>query len=1128
MQWGCAWVLGCIFWGLAGIASAQTECSTLDLDMNGIPDACPLGSNFIAGTAFGDNITGTNGDDCIYGYGGDDQIKGKNGNDYICGGTGNDDLDGQKGDDTVYGEDGDDTIKGADGDDTLDGGAGNDTISGGKGDDTIHGGDGDDDLDGDDGNDTINGNAGNDTISGGKNDDTIDGGDGDDTIDGEDGNDVIFGSGGNDTLYGGKGDDVMSGGDGDDDLFGEAGDDTLSGGPGQNNIDGGGGTNSCVEEVPGSSERLSNCQSVTYAAIDRFFAQPAGTGLVVQWDTSTEAGTLAFRLLRSTDTPARWTLVDTVFASPQGSPFGASYAVSDAEAPASGALYRLEELTVGGTTLRYGPYWIGPFDDNLSRSSPSKPRRTPNEVALTRHPTPKPAASQRTKKSLTDLFEAMAMTVETSGVVRLTAQEIAATLNQEEAAIVAAIGSRDLSLTTNGRSIPWHTVDGGSAMQFFAPEMDSPFVTGGAFLLRMEQGVTMPTDSLNRVPLRPAHTFVETVRRGDNVFAGTVASPDPRGDFFFWRALVGADESYDTATVTIDTPHPVAAIAVRLGVYTATPIEPLTHGVEVWWNDVLLDEVALAGRTSHTISLPLGDLPIGDDNTVTLRATTAEALSVVYLDTVSVDYARRAEFEGSVATVAAAETGENAIRGLVEADAQMYRVDNLYDPVALGAVEMDEAEDGFGFAFNGSGRFVAVTQSGLLSPTRMQPFHPSDLRSVALDADYLVITANPFMDGARDLASWRADDGYATAVIDVADIFREFSDAKPDPLAIREFLRHATREWSTPPRFVTLVGKGTFDYRDVLGLGGNWVSPPLVATPGGLSASDNMLADLAGDDGIPEIALGRLPVNTPEELETMLAAIRAYESSFELGPVLLASDRSSSGEFAAVIGRNRHRTGVGNTHHLDLNAQALEQAREELAALWDSDLRWVNYIGHGGLDRLSDLGLVVSADVPDLAARSASPIVAAWTCNIARFELPGFRSFAEHLVVEGAATAVIGSTGWSNHHETHQLNDRFFDEAFASETETLGEVFVNAQRGVADAQLIQRQVYLLLGDPGLRIRPKATPPMPTPTPTPTPPPTRIADPSSASGCAIEFTDAPPRLWWGIVLAIVLWRRSGRA
>ena len=85
-RWGA---LGCLALALGvtlGSGSASAQCSTLDSNMNGVPDDCPVGTtNVIIGDATSETLTGTSGNDCIFGLGGADTIDGLAGSDYLCG-----------------------------------------------------------------------------------------------------------------------------------------------------------------------------------------------------------------------------------------------------------------------------------------------------------------------------------------------------------------------------------------------------------------------------------------------------------------------------------------------------------------------------------------------------------------------------------------------------------------------------------------------------------------------------------------------------------------------------------------------------------------------------------------------------------------------------------------------------------------------------------------------------------------------------------------------------------------------------------------------------------------------------------------------------------------------------------
>jgi len=107
----------------------------------------------------------------------------------------------------------------------------------------------------------------------------------------------------------------------------------------------------------------------------------------------------------------------------------------------------------------------------------------------------------------------------------------------------------------------------------------------------------------------------------------------------------------------------------------------------------------------------------------------------------------------------------------------------------------------------------------------------------------------------------------------------EFNYGLYKPEAIRDFLSYAYHNWEKAPRYLVLAGEGTFDYRNNQGYNDNLVPAILVETPYGLFASDNRYADVDGDDGVPDMAVGRLPVMTSEELDAVISKITAYETA---------------------------------------------------------------------------------------------------------------------------------------------------------------------------------------------------------------------------------------------------------
>ena len=104
----------------------------------------------------------------------------------------------------------------------------------------------------------------------------------------------------------------------------------------------------------------------------------------------------------------------------------------------------------------------------------------------------------------------------------------------------------------------------------------------------------------------------------------------------------------------------------------------------------------------------------------------------------------------------------------------------------------------------------------------------SDLADTANGADYILITHRDLgWDINGDAESWltrivdhRETQGLRVVVVDVQDIFDEFSYGMTTPVAIKDFLAYAYDNWTAPaPQYVLLVGDAIYDFHDRWGTG---------------------------------------------------------------------------------------------------------------------------------------------------------------------------------------------------------------------------------------------------------------------------------------------------------------------
>jgi hypothetical protein len=160
-----------------------------------------------------------------------------------------------------------------------------------------------------------------------------------------------------------------------------------------------------------------------------------------------------------------------------------------------------------------------------------------------------------------------------------------------------------------------------------------------------------------------------------------------------------------------------------------------------------------------------------------------------------------------------------------------------------------------------------------------------------------------------------------------------------------------------------------------------------------------------------------------------------------------------------------------------LDAEPLAQARARLLQRIDAGASLIDFVGHGGIDRLSAGGLLTSADVPGLTNGERLPVVTAMTCTVNRFAVPGVPSLGELLVKspDGGAAAVWGPSGLSFQGEARKLAEIFYRRATGGGDPSggrLGDWILQSLKdfGALGGDEGMLDIYNLLGDPTLVLR----------------------------------------------------------
>ncbi|HWB09351.1 MAG TPA: C25 family cysteine peptidase [Pirellulales bacterium] len=248
-----------------------------------------------------------------------------------------------------------------------------------------------------------------------------------------------------------------------------------------------------------------------------------------------------------------------------------------------------------------------------------------------------------------------------------------------------------------------------------------------------------------------------------------------------------------------------------------------------------------------------------------------------------------------------------------------------------------------------------------------------------------------------------------------------------------------------------------------------WGSEPEIAT-------DNWYADL-DDDQLPDVAIGRLSADTPEQLSSIVRKVISYELQAEVGSDELKDEWrrrinlvAGLGGFSAVIdtaleaaARSIVAGGIPAEYSTSLTHASWRSpycpppagfGEAVLDRLNEGCLFWV-YMGHGQpreLDRVQvpgrEYSILRSEDAGRLAARRGAPVALFLACYTAAFDAQGDCLAEELLRAEGGPVGVIGGSRVTMPYAMCVLGIEMLKQCFVERRPTIGEILLHAKRNM--------------------------------------------------------------------------------
>lgn len=690
------------------------------------------------------------------------------------------------------------------------------------------------------------------------------------------------------------------------------------------------------------------------------------------------------------------------------------------------------------------------------------------------------ANSSTTETNTVSNTSAPASTGSSAGVVTQTPQKL---FLAEEGLYVVEIADGEQSAVVQSSDGQIPTLFEQGRLYFWGEPSTSRYSAANVYRLTFDgTPLTFPAQDAAPDTNAPLPFYLHTVHLEEN----TLYEPEiQEGDHWFW--------AYLPAPNTLETTFQAGAVVseaegwaeLTLHAVTDAPTLSPDHHVRLFINDTLVAEESWDGKGAYTLrgAIPAGTVRDGENSVrVELPGDLEVIADIVYVNAITLAYPRRFVLNEAPLLFTPTQAGVVQVEAV---DGTPLVLDlSTAPPSRLEGVQHDGQT--LTFRVEANHRYAVATLEKARAPMRITPLAVQpDLRALT-GADYVAVGPQDLLDALQPLLDHRRSQGLTPLAIPVEAIYDQFGNGLPEPEPIREFVRYAVDHWSPAPRFLVLVGDATYDMR-------GYITPPEAnrvptfltwTVYGGETATDVPFANV-DDDPAPDIAVGRIPARTPEQVRTLVEKTIRFEETHVAAttPRVLAVADGREPSFAndaqAFLDR------IQTAYQTDLYTPPPDTPNADAPLLerLNKGAFITAYFGHGsvtqwGRDHIFDV------DDAQQLRNATLPVFLNFTCLTGFFIHPEVESLTETLLwqPDGGIVAALAPTSLTLPSDQQFLSNPLATFLAERRYATLGELLLAAQQsavpqssegeGVPVVQTGVQDVlntFLLLGDPALRL-----------------------------------------------------------
>ncbi|WP_317042088.1 type IX secretion system sortase PorU [Winogradskyella aurantia] len=375
------------------------------------------------------------------------------------------------------------------------------------------------------------------------------------------------------------------------------------------------------------------------------------------------------------------------------------------------------------------------------------------------------------------------------------------------------------------------------------------------------------------------------------------------------------------------------------------------------------------------------------------------------------------------------------------------------------------------------------------------------------DVDYIILAPNQFLSQAERLAQINRNQySLNVKVVELSQIYNEFSTGSQDIAAIRNFVKYVYDNASSPDRrlkYLCLFGDGSYDYKNRIRNNTNIVPAWYSANSFSLTnsfVSDDFYGMLDINEGTMtsadrlDIAVGRILAENLQRAKEMVDKIESYYEPESYGNwrnnVILISDDVDI-QWERILQETTD--GLGTTleeeksfmNVIKIHSDAFEQESsaagnrypEVNKAIKDAievGALVVNYFGHGGEDGLAKERIFDKFDAQEVNNICKYNLFVTVTCEYTKFDDPNRTTAGEFTFwnTRGGAIALITTTRQIFVTVGVSYNEVLDDYLFAfgsNDYPSIGEALRLTKVDNNIAGISQKRLVYLIGDPAMKL-----------------------------------------------------------